>query len=215
MATLGFGEIVQIIITASVDLTGGPGGLGYIPGIQLGQWVIKSQVARYCLVWTLVVIVLALSLNLVHSRVGRALRSIHGSELAANAMGVHTAKYKVQVFVLSAVYASLAGSLYAHFYSFVSPSTFELHFSILLVTMVVIGGMSNLWGALIGAVLLGVLREALRGFKDYESLIYGLILLLIVMFMPDGLFGLLRKLAVGRRRLPDAVASQEAGPELA
>lgn len=194
MATLGFGEIVHIALNASVELTGGPSGFGEIPRIALSGLVVESAFSRYCVVWSLVIAALMLSLNIVHSRVGRALRSIHGSEVAASAMGVHTAKYKVQVFVLSAVYASVAGGLYAHFITFISPSTFDLTFSILLVTMVVIGGMSNVWGALMGTVLLGLLPEVLRGFKDYDILIYGAILLLMMMFMPEGLFGLTRRL---------------------
>ena len=116
-------------------------------------------------------------------------------------MGVHTSKYKIQIFVLSAVYASIAGSLYAHFVTFISPGTFGLHFSILLVTMVVVGGMSNLWGALIGTALLGLLPEVLRQFKDYDVLVYGFILLLMMMFMPDGLFGLFKKVAIRMKRL--------------
>jgi branched-chain amino acid transport system permease protein len=198
MATLGFGEIVHIALNASVDLTGGPSGFGEIPRIALGGLLVENAFSRYYLVWGLVIVALLLSLNIVHSRVGRALRSIHGSEVAASAMGVNTARYKVQVFVLSAVYASVAGSLYAHFITFISPGSFDLTFSILLVTMVVIGGMSSVWGALMGTVLLGLLPEVLRGFKDYDILIYGAILLLMMMFMPEGLFGLTQRVFVRR-----------------
>jgi branched-chain amino acid transport system permease protein len=198
MATLGFGEIVHIALNASVDLTGGPSGFGEIPRIALGGLLVESALSRYYLVWGLVIVALLLSLNIVHSRVGRALRSIHGSEVAASAMGVNTARYKVQVFVLSAVYASVAGSLYAHFITFISPGSFDLTFSVLLVTMVVIGGMSSVWGALMGTVLLGLLPEVLRGFKDYDILIYGAFLLLMMMFMPEGLFGLAQRVFVRR-----------------
>ncbi|MCK5329184.1 MAG: branched-chain amino acid ABC transporter permease [Candidatus Latescibacteria bacterium] len=198
MATLGFGEIVHIALNASVDLTGGPSGFGEIPRIALGGLLVESALSRYYLVYALVITALLLSLNIVHSRVGRALRSIHGSEVAASAMGVNTARYKVQVFVLSAVYASVAGSLYAHFITFISPGSFDLTFSVLLVTMVVIGGMSSVWGALMGTVLLGLLPEVLRGFKDYDILIYGAILLLMMMFMPEGLFGLTQRVFVRR-----------------
>jgi branched-chain amino acid transport system permease protein len=200
MATLGFGEIVYIFLTASVGFTGGPSGFGEIPRIAIGNFVVESQLSRYCLVWTLVVIGLVFSLNIIYSRVGRALRAIHGSELAASAMGVNTSKYKIQVFVLSAIYASIAGSLYAHFVTFISPSSFTLHFSILLVTMVVVGGMSNVWGALMGTVLLGLLPEMLRSFRDYDILIYGFILLGILMFMPDGLFGIVGRVGGFVRR---------------
>ena len=194
MATLGFGQIVYVVATATVGLAGGPSGFGGIPKLGVGGWVIASPLARYYTTWVVVLGVLVFSLNLIHSRVGRALRSIHGSEVAANAMGVHTARYKIQVFVLSAMYAALAGSLYAHFVTYVSPSACDLNLSILLVTMVVVGGISSLWGALIGAILLGVLPEFLRTLKDYDILFYGLILLLILMFAPEGLWGLMKKI---------------------
>lgn len=194
MATLGFGEIVYIFLNASIDFTGGPSGFGGISRIAIGGFVIKSQVARYILVWSLVLGALVLSLNIIHSRVGRALRAIHGSEIAANAMGVNIFRYKIQVFMLSAVFAAVAGCLYAHFVTFISPSTFDLNFSILLVMMVAIGGMSNIWGALMGTALLGLLPELLRGFEDYDVLVYGFILLLILLFAPDGLFGIASRL---------------------
>lgn len=197
MATLGLGEIMHVVLNAAGDLTSGPSGFGGIPRIRLGGFTVSSQISRYYLVWAIVLAVLALSLNIIHSRVGRALRSIHGSEVAANAMGVDTSKYKIQVFVLSAVYASIAGSLYAHFITFVSPSSFSLKFSILLVTMVVVGGMTNVWGALLGTAVLGVLPEILRSLKDFDILVYGFILLIMVMFAPEGLFGLIRKV-IGR-----------------
>lgn len=194
MATLGFGEIVYIFLEASVELTGGPSGLGEIPRIGIGSYLIKSEIAYYVLVWIFVIVGLIFSLNIINSRVGRALRAIHGSELAANTMGIETSKYKIQVFVLSAVFASVAGSFYAHFVTFISPATFDLNFSILLVTMVVIGGMSSVWGALLGTVLLGLLPEVLRGFRDYDILIYGFILMLILIFMPEGLIGIFDRL---------------------
>jgi len=194
MATLGFGEIVYIVLNGWGKLTGGPSGFGKIPRIGIGKIEIESTLSHYILVWLLVVLGLIFALNIINSRVGRALRAIHGSELAANTMGINTSKYKIQVFVLSAVFASVAGSLYAHFVTFISPATFNLEFSIRLVTMVVIGGMSNVWGALMGTILLGVLPELLRSFKDYDILIYGFILMIIMIFMPEGLFGLVQRI---------------------
>jgi branched-chain amino acid transport system permease protein len=119
--------------------------------------------------------------------VGRALRAVHGSELAAGAMGVDASRYKVQVFVLSAVYASMGGSLYAHFISFISPSSFGLMFSILLLMMVVVGGMETIWGAILGAAVLTLLPEYLRGLEDFEVLAYGAILMAVLLFMPKGI----------------------------
>jgi len=199
MATLGFGEIVYIFFTAEVGLTGGPSGFGQIPRLAVGEFIFKKDIHFYYLVWGTVIVLLVLVLNIINSRIGRALRSIHGSETAANAMGVNTASYKIQIFVFSAVIASLAGSYYAHFVTFVSPTTFEANMSILLVTMVIVGGMSNVWGAILGAGLLSILPEYLRTFGDYDILAYGGIILVIMMFAPDGLAGIAT--ALGRRLL--------------
>lgn len=189
MATLGFGEITYIVFNELTDITGGPSGIGDIPKISLAGYTMNTDIKYYFFVWAFLLLVLTLSLNLIHSRIGRALRSIHDSEVAANAMGVNTSKLKIQVFMISAIFGSVAGSLYTHYVTFVSPSSFSLFFSILLVMMVVIGGMHSVWGALIGAALLTILPEFLRALKDFEIFVYGAILLLIMIFLPRGLIG--------------------------
>jgi branched-chain amino acid transport system permease protein len=196
MATLGFGEIVYIFFNSTVTLTGGPSGFGQIPRLSVAGLILKSDIHFYYLVWGTVIVLMILVLNVINSRVGRALRSIHGSEIAANAMGVNTASLKMQVFVFSAVVSSLAGSYYAHYVTFISPTTFEASMSVLLLTMVVVGGMTNVWGALLGALLLGTLPEYLRTFGDYEILIYGGIMLAILMFAPEGLAGIVEALKI-------------------
>lgn len=190
MATLGLGEIVHIFFNSAVDLTAGPSGFGQIPRLAIGGFVFKDDIRFYYLVWFTVAVLLALVLNVINSRIGRALRSIHGSETAANAMGVNTASYKTQIFVFSAVMSAVAGGYYAHFVTFISPTTFDANTSILLVTMVIVGGMSNVWGAALGATLLGILPEYLRRFGDYDILAYGGIMMVIMMFAPGGLVGL-------------------------
>jgi branched-chain amino acid transport system permease protein len=187
VATLGIGEIVFIIFSEWMELTGGPSGLSNIPAISLGGFQINNSFRFYYLVWIINLLVLWFSLNIIHSRVGRALRSMHGSEIAASAMGVNLSFLKIQVFVLSAVYASVAGSLYAHFVSFIAPNNFGLMVSIMFLMMGVIGGIHNIWGALLGASLLTFLPEYLRVFEQYDILIYGAILLAILLFMPEGL----------------------------
>ena len=112
---------------------------------------------------------------------------MHGSEIAASAMGVNLSLLKIQVFVLSAVFASMAGSLYAHFISFISPNNFGLMVSIMFLMMGVIGGIQNIWGALLGASLLTFLPEYLRIFNQYDILVYGAILLAILLFLPEGI----------------------------
>jgi len=197
MATLAFGEIIYIVFNHWADYTGGPSGFGGIPRFSLGEFSLESDFSYYYFVWGIVLLVLLLSLNLIHSRVGRALRSINKGEVAAACMGVNTASYKLRVFVLSAFFAGLAGSLYAHFVTFISPGTFSVMFSIVLLTMVAVGGIANIWGAVMGAALLTILPEYLRAFRDYDILIYGSVLLLIIIFLPNGLmveiFNLLKK----------------------
>jgi branched-chain amino acid transport system permease protein len=189
MATLGFGEITYIVFNELTDITGGPSGIGDIPKISLAGYTMNTDIKYYFFVWAFLLLILTFSLNLIHSRIGRALRSIHDSEVAANAMGINTGKLKIQVFMISAVFGSVAGSLYTHYVTFVSPSSFGLFFSILLVMMVVIGGMHSVWGALIGAALLTILPEFLRALKDFEIFVYGSVLLLIMIFLPRGLIG--------------------------
>jgi branched-chain amino acid transport system permease protein len=186
VATLGFGEILFIIFNELSPLTGGPSGLSGIPPLTFWEYPIEGGLYLY-LVWGLVILLLLFSLNVINSRVGRALRALHGSERAANAMGVDASGYKVQVFILSAVYASMAGSLYAHFITFISPGSFSLMFSILLLMMVVVGGAETIWGAIVGAAVLTLMPEYLRGLEDFEVLAYGSILMVVLLFMPRGI----------------------------
>ena len=159
-----------------------------IPRLSFFAFPLNPDLRFYCFTWAIVLMMIILSLNIVNSRVGRALLAIHGSENAALGVGVNVSSYKVQIFVLSAVFASIAGSLYAHFVTFISPSSFGFMQSILLVTMVVIGSMYDLWGACLGALILTILPEYLHVFHDYEILIFGIILMIIMILMPKGLF---------------------------
>jgi len=186
MATLGFNLIVNIIMIQWDSVTGGPSGFPGIPNLAIGPWVFDSDKKMYYLIWFCAFISIVLALNLVNSRVGRGLRALHGSEMAASSLGVRTESYKVKVFVLSALYASLAGSLYAHYLTFISPKTFDIFFSVELVTMVIVGGMGSIWGALFGTVFLTPLPNVLHVFDEYKDVFYGLILVLILIFVPEG-----------------------------
>lgn len=193
MATLGFNIIVYILMVQMEFWTGGPSGFSGIPPLRVGFFAFQSDYHFYWLVWPMFLLIFLLSINLVDSRVGRALRAIHENELVANSMGVNTERYKVCIFSLSAAYASLAGSLYAHYLSFISPKTFDIFYSVQIVTMVVVGGIGNLWGGLLGTVVLTALPEVLHVLRDYALLIYGLILMGALVFFPEGLFpGLVR-----------------------
>jgi len=187
MATLGLGIIIYIAFNEAVDLTGGPSGLSGIPNLSLGSLIFDSDLKNYYLIWTFTLATMLLSINLAHSRIGRALRAIHDSEVAARVMGVNARLLKVQVFALSAAISAIAGSLYAHTMTFVSPASFGFNFSIELLTMVVIGGLGSIYGSFLGAALLTLLPEMLRAFQDYDIVVYGLLLILMTMFMPGGL----------------------------
>ncbi len=190
MATLGLGEIVHIIFNELLNLTGGPSGFGNIPLIRILGFELDNDYKYYILVWFLVSLILFLSLNIIDSRIGRALKAIHKEEKTASTLGVNTVRLKLSIFVLSAGYASISGFLYAHYITFLSPGTFSLRFSILLVTMVAVGGMENIWGAIIGTTVLTLLPEYLRFFKDFDILIYGIILMSIMLLRPEGLYGI-------------------------
>jgi len=195
MATLAFCIIITVVFNESIPWTGGPDGLAFIPGISIMGWAMDSVLKYYYLVWTIVFLVLFLCLNIIRSRVGRALRSIHGSELAANTLGVNVDKYKIYVFVFSAMVASIGGSLYAHYLNFINPASFDLFVSIKLLMMIILGGMHSLWGAVVGAALITFLSyEWLHFFEDAEVMIYGAIILVIVIFLPGGLVSVPAKL---------------------
>jgi len=191
MATLGFGVIVTIVFSEELEWTGGPSGMVDIPGMTIAGRAVASEIAWYYLVWVFVFLVLLFCFHILHSRVGRALRAIHEQETAAESMGVPTSRYKVQVFVLSAALAALAGSFYTHYVTFLTPSSFNLMWSIRFMLMVMVGGMQSLWGALLGTVLLTFIgNEWLQVFADFEILVYGAILLVVALFLPKGLVSL-------------------------
>lgn len=190
MATLGLGEIVYIVFNELISLTGGPSGFGEIPIIKIFGISLDTDTKFYIFLWAIVSFILFVSLNIIESKIGRALRALHKSEEISHTLGINTSKLKLGIFMLSAGYAALAGFLYAHYVTFLSPGTFSLNFSILLVTMVAVGGMENIWGAILGTVILTLLPEYLRFFKDFDILIYGSILMAIMLLRPEGLYGI-------------------------
>lgn len=194
MATLGFGIILSILFTETVDITGGPSGFVGIPRLSLFGWELRKDVTLFRLVAVILCLFVWLSFNLLHSRVGRALRALHTSERAAEAMGVDIANYKLLVFVLSAAFSGFAGVLYAHYLTFIAPSSFGFMFSVELIVMVVLGGMVSVPGAIVGAFFVTVLPEFLRAFENVEVLLFGAILVLCMMFLPDGIAGGWRRL---------------------
>ena len=195
MATLGLGLIMWILFSQLRRFTGGPDGIWSVPYLSIGGFVFDTPFRRYFLVWSFCLAVLLISQNIVRSRTGRALRAIHGSEAAAESIGINVVRFKVKILVLSAIYASLAGSLLVNHLSGVNPQLFDFLASVKLVVMAVIGGLASIWGAIFGAGAARILSdELLLRFGDWDIAIYGLILVLVMVFMPDGLFVKLKEL---------------------
>ena len=190
MATLAFGTIIYTIVVGS-DIFGAADGISDVPGFNLLPGLeisgkIAVRVENYYMAWALVVMAVLMLLNLVDSRVGRALRSIHGAEDAAGATGVDTDAYKLKIFVLSAAMAAIAGVLLTHYNGAIGPSESSVTKSVRYVAIVAVGGMANLWGALIMGVLLNFL--SLRGvFGSFDEAVFGAILVIVMLFAPDGI----------------------------
>ena len=186
MATLGLGIIINIALRNEAAWTGGPDGMP-VPAMGLFGFELSNDKHWYWAVALLLSVSVWASLNLIDSPFGRALRALHGSEVASQVVGVDVVRYKVAIFVLSAVFASVMGSVTAHYVGFVTPNLADFFHSIELVTMVVIGGMASVYGSLVGAVLLTALPQALTSFEGWETVAFGSILMACMIFMPKGL----------------------------
>ena len=199
VATLGFGILVSMVLNNERQLTGGPDGME-VPELGLrglledagldltnGQfWYWLSGLALILGAW--------LALNLFNSPTGRALRALHGSEVAARTVGIDVAQLKLRAFVISAVYASVSGSLLALQNKFITPDVAGFMHSIEMVTMAVLGGVGSILGAIFGAAVLTLLPQVLTGFAEYEQLVLGLVMMLVMIFLPQGLLpSILRK----------------------
>ncbi len=177
MATLAFGEVVRIALLNAESITGGALGLNGIP--QSTQWwhVALALVLTLALLW-----------RLRRSKVGRAFESIKEDETAAGLMGIDVGAHKMLAFVLGAAIAGLAGTLNAHLTFFIGPSEYGFDRAVDILTMAILGGIGNLTGPVIGAVILTLLPEMLRSFKDFRLVVNGFILVLIVLFLPKGIW---------------------------
>jgi branched-chain amino acid transport system permease protein len=193
MATLGLGIIIFMVITTEDKYTGGPDGIAVVP-FSLGAYVLQGERVWYWVVGGLLLLAAWLSLNLIESPVGRALRALHSSEVGAEVVGINAARHKLMVFVVSAVFASVAGSLAAHYSGFVTPGKATFLHSIELVTMVVFGGMASTFGAVVGAAALTTLPQLLTVFEDYEMMVFGAVMMGTMIFLPRGVVPSLARL---------------------
>lgn len=198
MATLGIGYIISIVLNRELWLTGGPDGI-QVPALWIAGWRVTGIETWYWVAGAALVLTVWLASNLMDSAIGRSLRALHASEVASEAAGIDTARYKTLVFVVSAVIAALIGSLFAHAERFVTPQEANFIRSIEFVTMVVLGGMASTVGSVVGAVILTVLPQALADFHDYKHIVLGAIMIGVMVFMPRGLVPTLARLMESRR----------------
>ena len=201
MGTLGLGIIVSIVLATEDRVTGGPDGMA-VPPVTAFGFAITGEKTWYWIVAAVLVGCVWLAQNLIESPRGRALRALHGSEVAAGAAGIDAARHKLHAFVLSAVFAAFAGGLAAHYAGFITPAKASFLHSIELVTMVVFGGMASTLGAVVGAALLTTLPQLLTTLKEYEMVTLGAVMMLTMIAMPRGLVPTLEEALDAARAKP-------------
>ncbi len=199
VATLGLGLLVAIVLTNEAGWTGGPDGMS-VPGLVLFDWSVSGAYTWYWIAGTTFVGGFVLALNLIGSPTGRALQAIHDSEIGALVLGIDVARKKLTIFIISAMYASVAGSYLALFNGYITPDAAGFLRSIELVAMVVLGGMGSIVGSLVGAAVLVVLPQALTIFHEYEQALLELIVMVFMIFLRQGIVPSIAAAFAGRRK---------------
>jgi branched-chain amino acid transport system permease protein len=196
IATLGMGMLVAMVVSNEANITGGPNGME-VKRMMLFGWRVSGSTAWYWISGISLSVGALVVVNLINSPTGRALRSIHDSEVAARALGVNVARYKLLAFVISAIFTSIAGSYFALLDGFVTPNTASFLLSIELVVMAVLGGLGSILGSIVGAAILVILPQTLTVFHDYEHVVLGAVIVVFLIFLPSGIVpavaGLMRR----------------------
>jgi branched-chain amino acid transport system permease protein len=187
MTTIGFGEIIRLIIVHWEPVTGGTSGLRAIPGISVFGLAPQGQIQHYYLLIAVLALAVLAAVRIRHSSLGRAMIATKDSEIAAEQSGVDTTRIKLLAFTIGAIYAGLAGCLYASSIRFISPDSFSGTQAVLLMTMLIVGGMGSIAGCIIGAVVLTILPEALRFMGQWYLVLYGLGVIAVIVMAPGGL----------------------------
>ena len=189
IVTLGFCEIVRLVELNFSDLTGGALGISAIPKPNLFGIQISDNRGIYYIMLGLVVLAAVVIFNIVYSRIGLAIQSVRDDDIAAAAMGVNVFSSRLIAFIVSAMLAGICGAFYAHYISYISPTIFTTNESMKMLIMTIFGGLGSIPGSIIGASILTVIPEAIRVLAKYRNLIYGVIIVVLMMVKPDGLFG--------------------------
>jgi branched-chain amino acid transport system permease protein len=190
MATLAFGVVVSEVILQWSSVTGGDDGFS-VPTAKIAGFAFDSDFKLYYLIVSVTIILTILAKNLVKGYIGRAFIALRESEIAAQTIGIDLAKYKTIAFAISAFYTGVAGGLFAFLITFLSPDAFTIELSIDFIAMIVIGGMGSILGSIIGAVILTGMQQVLASLLDLQILIFGISLIVFMIFMPRGISGML------------------------
>lgn len=193
IVTLGFGEIVRLVFVNWQEVTNGPMGIRAIPGPSLFGIQLNDRVSFYYLILILVVVVIFLMNRLINSGFGMAMQTIKADEIAAESIGIYPVKYKLIAFVLSSGIAGIAGCFFASYVSYISPTTFVYNTSVTILAMVVLGGLGSLAGSVIGATILTLIPEVLRFISDYRMLIFGALMVIMMIYKPEGFWGVSKR----------------------
>lgn len=190
IATLGFATVVQKILFEWQSLTGGGGGLELAPA-RLGSVTLHDPMSLYYVILAVTCLGAWCAGNVARGRTGRAMQMLRDSDVAAGTLGIHVARYRVAAFAISAFYAAIAGGLYAYLVRYINPEGFNLSLSINFLSMIVIGGLGTVPGAILGAAFYVALPEVFRAVKDAPGLVFGATLILVMVFLPGGLWSLI------------------------
>lgn len=190
MSTLAFGEIIRIIANNWVSVTNGPNGIMNIPTPAIASFKFSTDFRFYYLILAVVAVNYLVAHRMVESRFGRAIKAIHDDQDAAEISGVWVARYKVQTWIVASFFAGVAGSLTAHLNGYISPDEFTFWTSVNVIFMLIVGGMGTLPGAILGSAAIVSLPELFRAFERYRMLIYPIVVLIILIFAPKGIYGL-------------------------
>jgi branched-chain amino acid transport system permease protein len=189
IVTLGFGEIIRVVIL-NVDAVGGARGFSSIPSLS-----------NFFLFWVFLFVLITVKVirNLVDSSYGRAFVSIRDDEVAAEAMGVDTTRFKVLAFVISSMFAGIAGSLFGHYTAYLNPNSFTFITSFYLIIMIVVGGLGSIEGSILGAILITVILEVFRSLNEFRLVGFSILLILVMLYRPQGLMGIWELFRLKRR----------------
>ena len=193
LTTIAFGEVVRLLVNNMTGFTGGAQGVRNIPPYTIFGYAITSKVQNYYFILAFVVLFAVITYRVMHSKWGRAFIAIRDNIDAVETCGINTAQIKIIAFTLAAIFGCVAGGLYAHYSTYINASTFTLNLSVSFVVMIMVGGIGNMWGCILGAVIVSMLPEFLRFLGEYYQISYSAVILLCAVFLPSGIINTIKQ----------------------